>query len=118
MGNSRTVRDFQMPFVVAPLADQWAHANEFQLVFIEPDGSRHYRQERAMGGGWFCVVRQLGPSVRVEAWIYTAWFNRIPFVIPAELSVESGHFVGAHPRMRCRGAVNRLLAQLGQLPIR
>lgn len=67
-----------------------------------------------MGGAWFCVVRQLGPNARIEAWMYTAWFNRIPFLIPGELSVESGHFVGALPRSKCRNAVNQLLAQLGQ----
>ena len=117
MANSRTVRDFQIPFVVAPLAVAWAFANAFSLVFVEPDGSRHYRRSRAMGGAWCCVVRQLGPNVRIETWIYTAWFNRIPFVIPAELSLESGHFVGVHPRMGCRNAVNQLLAQLRQQPI-
>ena len=46
--------------------------------------------------------------------MYTAWFNRIPFLIPGELSVESGHFVGALPRSKCRNVVNQLLAQLGQ----
>jgi hypothetical protein len=114
VGNSRTIRDFQLPFLVAPVADAWASANGFQLVFVEQDGSRRYRCQRAMGGAWFCVVRQLGPNARVEAWMYTAWFNRIPFLIPGELSVESGHFVGALPRSKCRNAVNQLLAQLGQ----
>jgi hypothetical protein len=99
------------------VADAWAYANDFRLVFIEQDGSRHYRCARALGGAWFCVVRQFGSNVRVETWIYSAWFNRIPFVIPAELSAESGHFVGAHPRIRCRDAVNQLLAQLRQPPI-
>ena len=39
-----------------------------------------------------------GPNVRIETWMYTARVNMIPFVIPSELSVESGHFVGALPR--------------------
>jgi len=118
LGNSRTVRDFQLQFPVAPIADAWAAANGFQLVFVEPDGSRRYRCQRAMGGAWFCVVRQSGPNVRIETWTYTAGVNRIPFVIPSELSVESGHFVGALPRKRCRNVVNLLLAQLGQPLIR
>ena len=114
LGNSRTIRDIQVPFPVAPIADAWAAANGFQLVFVEPDGSRRYRCQRAMGGAWFCVVRQLGPNTRIETWTYTAAFNRIPFLIPSELSVESGHFVGALPRSKCRNVVNQLLAQLGQ----
>jgi hypothetical protein len=59
-----------------------------------------------------------GPNVRIETWMYTARVNMIPFVIPSELSVESGHFVGALPRKRCRNVVNLLLAQLGQPLIR
>lgn len=116
----RTVRDFQVPFAVAPVADAWAAANHFGLKLVEPDGSRHYgRGEGILTGQMFCVVRQFGPHVRVEAWIHARLVARISaaFLIPTDMSVEPGGIKGSLPRKICREAVNKLLAQLGQPPI-
>jgi hypothetical protein len=116
----RTVRDFQVPFLVAPYADAWAGANHFGLKFVEPDGSRHYqRGEGILTGQMFCVVRQSGPNVRIEAWIHARLLARISalFLIPTDMSVEPGGIKGSLPRKICRDAVDKLLAQLGQPPI-
>jgi hypothetical protein len=116
----RSVRDFQVPFAVAPAADAWASANHFGLSFVEPDGSRHYqRGEGILTGQMFCVVRQSGPNVRIEAWIHARLLARISalFLIPTDMSVEPGGMKGSLPRKICRDAVNKLLAQLGQPPI-
>lgn len=116
----RSIRDFQASFVVAPLADAWAGNNGFALSEVEPDGSRHYvRGSGLLTGQMMCVVRQFGPQVRIEAYIHARMAARISglFLIPENISVEPGQFMGGLPRKMCREAVDRLLAQLGQPPI-
>jgi hypothetical protein len=39
------------------------------------------------------------------------------FLIPTDMSIESGGVKGVLPRTMARNAVNNLLAQLGQPPI-
>ena len=116
----RSIRDFQVSFAVAPIADAWAGANGFALSSVEPDGSRHYvRGSGLLTGQMMCVVRQFGPHVRVEAYVHARMVARLSalFLIPENMSVEPGRFVGGLPRKMCRDAVDRLLAQLGQPPI-
>jgi hypothetical protein len=116
----RSIRDFQAPYAVAPIADAWAGQNGFALTEVEPDRSRHYvRGSGLLTGQMMCVVRQAGPHVRIEAYIHARLAARISalFLIPADKSIEPGGFVGALPRKICRDAVDKLLAQLGQPPI-
>ncbi len=116
----RSVRDFQVSFLVAPIADAWAGANGFALSGVEPDGSRHYvRGSGLLTGQMMCVVRQFGPHVRVEAYVHARMVARLSalFLIPENMSVEPGRFVGGLPKKMCRDAVDKLLAQLGQPPI-
>jgi hypothetical protein len=116
----RSIRDFQVPFEVAPIADAWASANGFALDEVEPDGSRHYvRGSGLLTGQMMCVVRQSGQHVRVEGFIHARLSARIGalFLIPENKSIAPGGIVGVLPRTMCRDAVNKLLAQLGQPPI-
>jgi len=116
----RSIRDFQAPYAVAPIADAWAGANGFALSLVEADGSRHYvRGSGLLTGQMMCVVRQFGTQVRIEAYIHARLAARISalFLIPEEKSVEPGGFMGALPRKICRDAVDKLLGQLGQPPI-
>ncbi len=116
----RSIRDFQVPFEVAPIADAWAGANGFGLDEVEPDGSRHYvRGSGLLTGQMMCVVRQSGQQVRVESFIHARLSARIGalFLIPENKSIAPGGIVGVLPRTICRDAVNKLLAQLGQPPI-
>jgi hypothetical protein len=116
----RSIRDFQVPFEVAPIADAWASANGFALDEVELDGSRHYvRGSGLLTGQMMCVVRQSGQHVRVEGFIHARLAARIGalFLIPENKSIAPGGIVGVLPRTICRDAVNKLLAQLGQPPI-
>ena len=113
----RTIRDFQCAFDVAPYADAWANAHHFGLRSVDPNGSRTYqRGEGILTGSMHTIVRQAGTYVRVESWIHANLVARACalFLIPANLSVESGGVRGALPRKICRDAVNQLLTQLGQ----
>ena len=116
----RSIRDFQASFVVAPLADAWASTNGFALSEVESDGSRHYvRGSGLLTGQMMCVVRQSGPHVRIEAYVHARTVARLSalFLIPENISIEPGGFMGSLPRGICRAAVDKLLAQLGQPPI-
>lgn len=113
---TKTIRDFQAAFVVAPLADGWALVNHFGLTFIEPDGSRQYQRWWMGRKQMVCVVRQAGLYVRLETCIHTPLLVRF-FVSRPDTSVESGTHADARPKKLCRDAVNVLLAQLGQPPI-
>jgi hypothetical protein len=116
----RSIRDFQVPYVVAPIADAWASANGFALTLVEPDGSRHYvRGSGLLTGQMMCVVRQFNEHVRIEAFIHARLIARMGalFLIPTDKSIEPGGVVGVLPRKICRDAVDKLLAQLGQPPI-
>ena len=116
----KTIRDFQAGYVIAPLADAWAGQNHFRLRSVDPDGSRYYqRGDGILTGVMLCTVRQWGPQVRVEAWIHATLVARICalFLIPTDMSVESGGVRGVLPRKMCRESVNKLLLQLGQAPI-
>ncbi len=116
----RSIRDFQVPYVVAPIADAWASANGFALTMVEPDGSRHYvRGSGLLTGQMMCVVRQFNQHVRIEAFIHARLIARMGalFLIPTDKSIEPGGVVGVLPRKMCRDAVDKLLAQLGQPPI-
>jgi hypothetical protein len=116
----RTTRDFQVGFDVAPYADAWAGATHFSLRSVDPDGTRHYqRGEGILTGSMMTTIRQQGPAVHLETWIHANLLARIGalFLIPANMSVESGGVKGMLPRKMCREAVNKLLAQLGQSQI-
>ena len=113
----RTIRDFQCNYDVAPYADAWANATHFALQSVDPDGSRTYqRGEGILTGSMHAIVRQSGTYVRVEAWIHANLVARTfaLFLIPANMSVESGGVRGVLPRKMCRDAVNQLLTQFSQ----
>jgi hypothetical protein len=114
---ARTILDFQVGFDVAPIVDAWAQANHYGFRGVAPDGTRLYqRGNGVLTGSMPLTVRQVGPSVHLEAWIHANLLARTCalFLIPADLSIESGGVKGVLPRSMARGSVNKLLAQLGQ----
>jgi hypothetical protein len=117
---ARTIRDFQVGFDVAPAVDAWAQANHYGFRGVLPDGTRSYQRGSGfLTGAMPFTIRQNGPDVHLEAWIHATLVARIcaAFLIPADMSVESGGFKGALPRSMARDSVNKLLGQFGQPPI-
>lgn len=117
---ARTIRDFGCAFDVTPYADAWASASHFSLQSVDPDGTRHYqRGQGILTGSMLTTIHQQGSNVHMETWIHANLLARVGalFLVPAEMSVESGGIKGVLPRKICREAVNQLLAQLGQQPI-
>jgi hypothetical protein len=117
--NARTVRDFDSTQDVLAVVDRWAGRYGYRLKG-EHGASRLYQK----GTGFLVApmmleIGQRGTGVHLEAWIRANLFVRICalFMLPAEMGVESGGFRGVAPRKIARGAVNQLLADLGQPPI-
>jgi hypothetical protein len=117
---ARTIRDFQVGVDIAPLVDAWARANHYGSRGILPDGTRSYQRGNGfLTGAMPFTINQSGPSVHLEAWIHATLVARILglFLIPSDMGIESGGVRGLLPRSMARDAVNKLLAQLDQLPI-
>jgi hypothetical protein len=117
---AKTIRDFQVGFDVAPMVDAWAGANHYGFRGVSPDGTRNYQRGNGiMTGAMPLSIRQTGTGVHLEAWIHSTILARIGalFLIPSDMGIDSGGFKGALPRSMARGAVNKLLEQLGQPPI-
>ena len=117
---AKTIRDFQVGFDVAPMVDAWAQANHYGFRGVSPDGTRNYQRGNGiMTGAMPLSIRQAGTAVHLEAWIHSTIVARIGalFLIPSDMSIDSGGFKGALPRSMARGSVNKLLEQLGQPPI-
>jgi hypothetical protein len=117
---ARTVRDFQVGFDIAPVVDAWAGSNHYGFRGLSPDGTRTYQRGNGIiTGAMPLTVRQTGTGVHLEAWIHATIVARIcaVFLIPTDMSIDSGGFKGTIPRSIARDSVNKLLAQLGQPPI-
>ena len=117
---ARTVRDFQVGVDIAPLVDAWAQSHHYGARGVSPDGTRNYQRGNGLlTGAMPLTIRQNGPAVHLEAWIHATLVARICalFLIPTDMSIDSGGLKGVLPRSIARTAVNNLLAQLGQSPI-
>ena len=117
--NPRTVRDFTASTSVWPVVEAWAKESSYSLK----ESSQSTRLYQRGMGFWtapmMLEITQSGDNVHVEAWVKVNVLARLMalFMLPAEMTIESGGARGILPRNLARGAVNKLLGQLGQPPI-
>ena len=116
MATMRTVRDFAFTGDLWYIVDSWAKQNGYNRK--EGDDTRRLYQK---GTGFLVApmmleVRKQGDQAHLEAWARFNLFVRITsfFMLPDEMGIESGGFRAVVPRNIARGAVNKLLPQLGQ----
>ncbi|MBK6751941.1 MAG: hypothetical protein KA956_03745 [Pyrinomonadaceae bacterium] len=114
--NSRTIRQFSVPTNIWPAVERWAVSEGFNL--IEDLGEKRRYQK---GNGWIVLptkleITQNEAGVHLEVWVYGSLFNRIftLFLLPEEITIESGGVRALIPRSIARDSVNRLLVQLAQ----
>ena len=114
--NARTIRDFSVPADIWPMVDAWASSENFRL--IDDNGTKRSYQK---GFGLMILptkleISQADGNVHLEAWIYASTLNRVfsLFMMPEEMTLESGGVRGIIPRSISRDQVNRLMIQLGQ----
>lgn len=112
----RTVRDFAFTGDLWSIVDSWAAQNGYNQK--QGDAARRLYQK---GTGFLVApmmleLRHDAGQVHLEAWTRFNLFARLGsfFILPDEMGIESGGFRAVVPRNIARGAVNKLLPQLGQ----
>jgi len=119
MAEKRAVREFSADGNLWNVADAWAADQGYQAI-EEADDHRLYRKGKGFWTGARAVeLRTLGKNVHLEAWVIGNLPARILslFILPAEITIESGGAKAVVPRKQGRGEVNELLAKLHQEPI-
>lgn len=116
--NSRTSIEFRHHGDIWSVISPWAVQNGFRPR-KSPDDDRLFQK----GIGFLVApmmfrVIQNGDLFTLESWVRVNPFARACtlFILPAELSIESGGLQAMAPRKIARTAVNKLLTQL-QLPL-
>ena len=111
----RTVREFTGGADVWAILDGWA-----QQTGYGPGGHDQASRLYQKGSGFWMAPRMLqmtytGNAYRLEAWARLPLLHRIiPLgLIPAEMNIDSGGFVGSLPRKQAKEHVNLLLQALG-----
>ena len=96
--------------------EKWAGEHKYNIK--TQSGSKRLFQK---GVGFWVAPTMLeievdGNRVQIEAWIRINLFTRLfsLFILPAEITIESGGVRAAVPRRIARKAVNKLLIQLNQ----
>ena len=118
MADKRAVREFSSVGDPWPAVDEWAQNQGYSV-----DEQSAERREFHKGGFWTARrkvgITKSGDKLRLEAWIAASLPARVMalFIVPAEITVESGGVVAALPRKMGRGEANALLEKLGQPPI-
>ena len=107
----RTIVEFPVASDPWPAIDAWASSTGHSIAEQGTWGRRYQR-----GDGFFiprtCVqIAVGGPGLRVESWILV-WFTG------GEMDVSSGDPIQYFPRRKARALLNRLLADLGQAPVK
>jgi len=101
------------------ILDAWAVEHQYLLQREEttPEGPVRLYQK---GTGFLVAPMMLrvlaaGDEIRMEAWVSAGFYVRMMslFILPAEMTIESGGFKGTIPRKMARKAVNDLLGRLG-----
>jgi hypothetical protein len=116
MPAKRAVRDFAVTSDPWPLIESWAASQGYKPIETN-DGHRIMKK----GTGFFAGSRMVEITfdkghVRLESWVHANTAARILglFLIPANMTIESGGFRGAVPRKLGRDEVNPLLETFGQ----
>ena len=115
----RTVRDFTAGSDMWQILDGWAQQTGYKLIAYD-DVSRLYQR----GEGFWVAPQRVqinftGAGYHLEAYVWVPLYTRIFtfMLMPEEMKIESGGFIGAVPRKKARGQVSMLMQALGQPPI-
>jgi hypothetical protein len=115
----RAVRDFEVSQDPLPVADRWA-AEQGYKVLEQTASHRRYRKGAGIMAGSRLVTLDVDHGRgHLEGWVGSNMAARLLslFILPANITLESGGFKGALPRKLGRDEVNPLLATLGQAPL-
>jgi hypothetical protein len=112
----RTTLRFSSAADIWPVVEKWAGENGYKQKEANGPEKSYQKGSGILVAPMKLKVRQENQETNIEAWISANLFVRLAslFILPAEMGIESGGFRAVIPRNIARGAVNKLLAQLGQ----
>ena len=119
MSDKRAIRDFSYAEDPWPVASDWASHQGFQLV-EDGETRRVYKKGKGvLTAARMLELRRSDGQLHLEAWVYSNLAARLMslFILPSEITIESGGFKASVPRKQGRGEVGELLSALGQPPI-
>ena len=119
MAEKRAVREFEAKGDTWETVEAWAHQQGYRAVEASEDRRLYRKGAGIMAGSRFVEIRTTGKTVHLEAWVAANLAARImsAFILPPEITIESGGAKAVLPRKMGRGEVNPLLESLGQQPI-
>jgi len=108
------MRDFSMTGDPWPNVDRWASRQGFKLL-SQNDGHRLYKKGGHLAGARMVDVAAAPSGMHIEAWVHSSVPARTMsfFILPKDITVESGGTKAALPRKLGRAEVNELLTELG-----
>jgi hypothetical protein len=119
MPAARAIREFIVEGDPWPTVDAWAGRAGYHPA-AEADGRRTYRKGSGFWTGKRLVeVTSSGNQLHVEACVSSGPFARAMslFILPSEITVESGGPKAIVPRKMGRNELNDLMQAFGQDPI-
>ncbi len=119
MAEKRAIREFAANGDVLAIADEWAADQAYKTVEESSDLRLYKKGTGFITGARAVEIRNQGKQLHLEAWVIGNLPARIfsLFILPAEITIESGGAKAVVPRRQGRGEVNKLLERLGQEPI-
>lgn len=119
MAASRAVREFRTNQDVWKALDAWARETGYRLVEGAEGRGVYQKGVGLLVAPMKVEVRTQGDLVHLEAWVHIPFITRLMslFLLPDEITVESGGVKAVIPRQMARNAVNRLLGSLNEPPI-
>ncbi len=114
----RTLREFQPPVNLWEIVAAWAQQNGYREISRTENSVLYQRGTGLVIAPQMLKVTVEGGICRLEAWVKVPLLNRILTLglMPGELVIEKGGFIGVIPRDQARSQVNLLLGHLG-LPL-
>ena len=119
MADKRAIRDFAAGDDPWATVEQWANRQGYRVVEQGEDRRLYRKGSGFFAGGREVELRSTGDQLHLEAWVKGNLPARVMslFILPAEITIESGGFKATVPRRMGRNEVNDLLEKFGQAPI-
>jgi hypothetical protein len=119
MAASRAIREFRSDRDLWKTLDSWARETGYRLVESAEGRGLYQKGIGILVAPMKVEVRTNGDLIHLEAWVHIPFITRLIslFILPDEMTIESGGVRAILPRQMARTAVNRLLAMLNQPPI-
>jgi hypothetical protein len=119
MAEKRAIREFKATGDVWSAVDAWAKDQGYRPVEESSDRKLYRKGSGLMAGARLVEITKANGQLHLEAWVKGNLPARIlsVFILPAEITIESGGAKAVVPRKMGRGEVNALLESFNQPPI-